>query len=727
MALSMVLGFAAGLEVITQASIPLLKLPVGDVPVSPQNPLFDADGNPFITWPSDELVAEVRSAGCEWAWRRQQHESTPLDEVCNAIITPFLKSSPGAPLGLLASLIKDGLFIPTPLSEAYDDFEALLTDVRYVDSGVSPHTLMTNLSSLGWRDPAPHMLRPLQGLPKDDLVFLATHGPNGFPYLFHTAGQWAMVTVTEMSSWNGASLTTDEVGKLASELWLVLGHHFWQGDLNLKKIHAYNMTYMDDFMEAFSRSLFIHGLHSSTWSVVEGKFDEDVAEFATAGQGIWDVIDYLCSDVATVDYSLFTICSHGAGHTLTWWYTSGKNTIAEAVGACSLITTDLRIPQECAAGFFHEMGNSNSWRSQAPLTVGENFYPAGKAAPCDYDDVTALTTQFACYAELVRNGGIGNTFPAHRFCPTTWWEVVDDETNSSQAIWQLSSDGIQGWLDSISFCYGSPYPGYKPVNQAACLVATTDWMQTSSWVYLLTAVAEHTDKTLKVRSMPAQYTRPATAHKTSTSDEVAMPRLSNKGKETLADNANNWDVGLCESAADQATFAAWITCVHVASVIGLEHDSSGYATDLYYSSPDPWAAFVHGSDDGSEELGAAESCLQRWDRSFFESGTERQLDFVERLCVDTALSHKATFQPTIDWFNVDAEYWATELSSWSTTRLDLAGYYEMRRAESAAKYAAGVPLPTSPVARGLVADATETRGKAARKHPSAAAATLRPQ
>jgi len=722
-ALSMVLGFAAGLEVITQSVIPLKNLTLGEVPVSPQNPLFDADGNPFITWASPELVAEVRSAGCEWAWRRQQHESTELDAACNAIIEPFLKSSPGAPLGLLASLIKDALFIPTPLSEAYEDFEALLTDVRYVEPEPQPLSYITNLSSLGWlRDRSPQMLRPLNGLPMDDLMWLATHGPNGFPYLFHTAGQWAMTTVAEMASWAGASLTTDEVGKLASELWLVLGHHYWQGDLNLKKIHAYNMTYMDDFMEAFSRSLFIHGLHSSTWSVIEGKFDDDAAGFDTAGQGIWDVIHSLCKDIATVDFSLYTICSHGAGHTLTWWYTEGKNTIAEAVGACSLITTDLRIPQECAAGFFHEMGNSNSWRAKSPLSVGQNFYPAGRAAPCDYDDVTTLTTQFACYAELVRNGGIGHTFPAHRFVPTTWWEVVDDETNSSQAIWQLSSEGIQGWSNSISFCYASPYPGYKPVNQAACLVATTDWMQTSSWVYLENAVVEHANKTLKVRSLAAQDMQPVAANKTWASDEVAVPRLSDKAKETLMDNTDNWDIGLCESAAEQATFAAWVACVHLASVIGLDHDTSGTATELYYSTPDPWAVF----HDGSEELAAAVSCTQRWDRSFFESGTERQLDFIERLCVDTALSHKGTFQPSIDWFNVDAQYWATELSSWSTTRLDLEAYYEMRRAESAAKYAAGVPLPTSRVARGLGADAAETRGKVARKHPSAAAATLRP-
>jgi len=653
-------------------------LRAGDVAITKGNPFFNEAGDPYVDYPTEELVNSLKNHGCKWAWRRQQHEEDIITETCNELTAEFRQSGPGSSLGLLAVLFGEGIF--TSVDGVYEVHEdvPIITDIdllqQHDDGGVT-----ANLSSLGWGLSTPPMVQPVPGYSIAELQVLSDRGGNGIPYAPHTTGDWAFEVALSYVDSNSELSSNTTAGaflaaKWAVELWLRLGHHFWQGDRSLDILClGGNCTDPDAFMNEWGKALLIHGVHAGTWSIVRHQMDLGFYQKPTVE--MWEVVNYLCNGTEELDYALFSSCAHGLGHTLSWFVSNQYSTIAEAVAVCSeqVPVLDRRALQECQNGIYHELERGGVWRAEE---LGQRFMPTGVAAPCDHEEVTTISSSmFACFGNLAATGKA--VFPVHRLTPKSWFEV--EEVEGVRAM-RLTAEGTLGWRDTLAFCSAAPYPGYTADHTAGCVAAFHDWIGTSlSFLVADLQEAGDTELTTYVRfyddphvaayeGLPPLTNPTAGVHPAVAASEMpAVPRLKSPlGGEWSSVGAlfdiTTVDLALCEKASVELGFWVYAWCTHTSSLVWADHyvDAIVEVGPVYTQKLEPYAYF----HDGSEEAESIAACTARWNRTNFQMGTERQLAYMEWLCVNSAASKEWSYSPTLDWVGTPAHFFSSNVSAY---------------------------------------------------------------
>lgn len=486
----------AGNETIT-----LNPSPTGvTMPVTPGNPFFRTSHDHLDVWvqtPPPEILQLLHDTGCKWAWRRQSHEESALDKACTDIVLPFIKSHPGATLGLLRAVVTTE--VVGSLDGVYNWREeiAILTAEEFMHSDGAGN-VKVDLSTLGWEGDVPPPMEPIQGFNLTELELMTSRGGNALPYVFHMAGKWSMHSVGAMSD----ELTSTErlqKARYAAEMWTTLGQHYFEQDPALEQLRLYSGALaastnpgVDEYPDKFGQSLLQHGVHGVHWTIVEAFYERNVtwggSSFAKPSPGVWKLNDYLCNGTESLNPSVYQLCTHGVGHTLTWYVSSLRGTIQETLDVCTQHpTSGVALVNECFEGFYHEMENANLWRMPE---LGQRFLPIGINAPCDNAPVAEneligrkFDTSFACFGEVAATGK--TYFAVHRWAPEEWFEIIWLDREVGQTGWadqkravKLTDEGVRAWKSSVlSFCAGSPYPGYNDVGTASCIAAMVDWIE----------------------------------------------------------------------------------------------------------------------------------------------------------------------------------------------------------------------------------------------------------
>ena len=650
-------------------------LRAGDIAITKGNPFFNEAGDPYFDYPTKEMVVNLTNYGCKWAWRRQQHEADIVTETCNELTAEFRKSGPGTPLGLLSVIFAEGIFSDEDGVYSVHEDVPIITHIDLLqqnDDGFAT----ANLSSLGWGLSTPPILQPVTGYSIPQLQVLSDRGGNGIPYAPHTTGDWAFEVALSYVDSNSELSSNTTAGaflaaKWACELWLRLGHHFWQGDRSLDILClGGNCTDPDSFMNEWGKALLIHGVHAGTWSIVRHQMDLGFYQKPTVE--MWSVVNYLCNGTKELDYALFSSCAHGLGHTLSWFVSNQYSTIAEAVAVCSeqVPVLDRRSLQECHNGIYHELERGGVWRARE---LGQHFMPTGVAAPCDHEEATTISSSmFACFGNLAATGKA--VFPNHRIAPTSWFEV--EEVKDVRAM-RLTAEGALGWRDTIAFCSAAPYPGYTADHTAGCVAAFHDWIGTSLQFIvadlqeagdtnLTTLVRYYDDPHVPTYEGLPPLTNPTAGVHPGSAEMPAVPRLKAPFDGSWSSvgalfDISTVDLALCEKASVDLGFWVYAWCTHTSSLVWADHAVDAIVEEgpVYTQKLDPYGLF----HDGTEETESAMACHARWNRTNFEMGTERQLAYMEWLCVNSALTKEWSYSPTLDWIGTPSTYFSSDVSA----------------------------------------------------------------
>jgi len=300
----------------------LVRGEYAEVPITAGNPFFDADGLPLITLPPQSLLDQMAEAGCTYAWARQQHGTSELDEVCEGLAVPFITSDPGATLGLVSGILTSGLieYVTGFYGEAADQDDAFFTSETLMQQGAEGGMVLI-LSSVGWSRPGPAMLQPLANYSLDELETIMSRGGHTMPYVFHGAGEWSMKAQGALDMEEEDMILRAQYG---TELWLYLGHHAQRKD----PLAGLNLAPPEDPAIGRIVSSFLrHGVHAVLWSTIKTLMDRPGNRFAQPSEELWTLADELCGPAAALDYSHMAFCAHGVGHTLSWYVTKDRSSI----------------------------------------------------------------------------------------------------------------------------------------------------------------------------------------------------------------------------------------------------------------------------------------------------------------------------------------------------------------------------------------------------------------
>lgn len=214
---------------------------IDDVPISKGNPFFDDQSLPLHTPVPPNLFSQLMNAGCDKAWRRQQHSTTSLDDACTAMLKPFILSSPGSILGVYNAFItaSEACLLNVAHCEILPSAICI-----YEECGAVPYAFMTSekllkfdtpehgyvdLSSTTWATLPPPIFDPAPGASLDNLRVMSAKGakaPQAF--IAHALGVWAYAVA------GGGANSTVAANELAfkhsMEYFLFLGHHAKQND-----------------------------------------------------------------------------------------------------------------------------------------------------------------------------------------------------------------------------------------------------------------------------------------------------------------------------------------------------------------------------------------------------------------------------------------------------------------------------------------------------------------
>lgn len=630
------------------------------------NPFFDSNGHILITHPPDVLMETLEQTGCKWAWRRRWHAKSALDDDCDAIIAPFLRSGPGASLGLLAACVSSGLFDVWDNTFGPDHYEedALMTRVDVL-SEAKDGSLKPDLRGYcGWEVDAPHLLSPLApfGTPYNtsELTRIAERGGNALPYAYHVAGEWSFQYVLGD---HDMSYTEEQVlqrAQYAAQLWLVLGEitvctdpmaGCVQGTKPLDEWPERQATLARQLRlenkTAFAVDLLMHGVHGVSWSVIGRLKTMGVPRFEKPGAALVETVSLLCNDTASLNFAdSWMFCIHGVGHALAWYVSKAQVSITEAVATCAEFRDDNRLVRECQEGFFHEIERASLWEMPS---LNQSFLPVGVKAPCDHVDLVGTPESVgACYRVLTVSGK--PQFPVHRVAPPEWWDTLTmlSGATPNAAVLRLTSAGTAAWDDTVGMCQG-PVPGvYSDMHIAACLAASVAWMVATAKLHLTAVSGDKSvvwPRVAGLRGAPDPRRASTSTAAAASSNATRVPRLASQLLSMPWKADDSWDLLLCELSTAtlpaSSAFHIWAACVQ-----------SITKGETYI---DPWQPSV----SGMAETGGVMACQQRWNRTRFESGTEPQLHFVEELCINNSLSHGFSFQPLLQWAQLSSHYATT--------------------------------------------------------------------
>lgn len=489
---------------------------------------------------------------------------------------------------------------------------------------------------------------------------IASRGGHSIPYHFHGAGMWSMQALLK-GLVNGTESEMFTAAKFAAELWLSLGHRVQRNDslpdLALAPAHAP--------LEANDRLLLgqmRHGVHAVMWTFVTAQMEIPGSRYAKATSELWTLSDTLCAEAGALDFSAVAFCAHGIGHTLTWYVSSKRNSISEALSVCvDMSPLQYQLSYQCQLGFFHEFERAALWRDRS---LGQRFAPLGEHAPCAHN---VSGTAVACFIILTAN--YDGTLQ-HRGTPFFW---LEPKTVGNRTVVGLSRSGRQDWTNTLSFCSGDPYPGYVGEQVGACVSAFVWWLMGAvekSPIYiheaddgLVDAGSFRTSKhVLKSRqSGQAGQTSIRAPRLLKNSMITAGSPLSNSDQHELTNVRDGLKMVLCESATAGLLdeYWAWASCVNYvwgAGQFPIFLDVQYTSTDMS-NKQDPWDPI----GDGEFEAANVERCHDLFSRSQYEAGTERQLAFAETLCVDIAKSHGASPHPLLAWEEMPSLYAAMEV------------------------------------------------------------------
>ena len=312
-----------------------------------ENPFFNDEGYPFITFPPKDLMAELTQAGCRYAWQRKWHQQSALDATCNAIIAPFVKSSPGAPLGLYATCLSYGLINDLDGYYGPDNYESdplmMLPDllVEHSDGIVRP-----SLENLTWVAKVPAILLPIAGYRKAELIEMEEQGSLVVQKLVHAAGRWTMNYQLDNEQETGTEEQLMQYAEWGMQLWKVLGeanicddvdgHCGAMADAELKVQLGISNT-------SFGVTWLRHAGHAIVWTTVDALLERGVPRFQRPSTALIDsVIDAVCNGLVTIEFETREYCFHGLGHALTW-YALGFRTDKLQCGARGLRIAQARL------------------------------------------------------------------------------------------------------------------------------------------------------------------------------------------------------------------------------------------------------------------------------------------------------------------------------------------------------------------------------------------------
>ena len=531
-----------------------------DINVSTDNPFFE-DGVPYYKDMPGQLLQQIRAAGCAHAWRRQRHRTSPIDRKCTAMVRDFIFGAPGALLGFMyATLDAPGgfgyLYDVNPKGYATTVTEDLVVE----DSSGARRVDLSSVSS--YTGAAPLMLYPDINATYDE-IFNATSvevkgavssSPVGLdfperrvidmpPFIVHQAGAWSLEYAGGGA--NASNAANEKAFKHCAELWLYIGHHSKQGDTT------------DQLLKS-NGGLLIHGMHGATWALVVVHMERDHPTPTTA---LWDLVNPACGAAQSVDFSLYVSCVHGLGHTLTFYFSSGRASVAESVGVCAHAAPDSRLVSSCADGFYHEMERAGIFLEPS---LGQHYLPAGARLPCDHEGPHPFL--FECFAHL-KNSAIKDRGSFARD-GDPW--ATSTTLSDGRTLTSLSAAGQQIWRDCVAFCADeTSYPHFT--QRTACITAFAEWFDVQL-IYVLTNPRTQLWDA-------ASFAMPAGAPRLQPSgpDDVSPPKLlgtmvstsvnRSVEEEALGPYVHREDLPalLCEAAS--TSFWAWLPCSQTSNTV----------------------------------------------------------------------------------------------------------------------------------------------------------------
>jgi hypothetical protein len=214
-----------------QQLVNVSNITIPDTPISAGNPFFHESGRPYYLTMPYELSLQLVSAGCAYAWRRQQHHTSQLDRACTSMAKPFF-SQRGGLLGFLNATVNqrsppDGFMtvLGDPITNTTHITTVTTEDITMNGADGLP---IVNLSSLGWTGPTPLILFPDQNKTLAQLYATPREQLQPLAYFYHQVGAWAY-------EWAGGGPNASDADnrvalKQAAELWLYLANHAKQND-----------------------------------------------------------------------------------------------------------------------------------------------------------------------------------------------------------------------------------------------------------------------------------------------------------------------------------------------------------------------------------------------------------------------------------------------------------------------------------------------------------------
>jgi len=500
-------------------------------------------------------------------------------------------------------------------------------------------TVQVNLSSLGWPDKAPSVLQPLEGFTFATLTRETEWGGAYAPYLQHVVGEWSLEKVAHERGILLDEASEDELfvaAGEASDVWLRLANHAMQGDIA-----------DDQWWDLFSATQrgspqWIHGVHGVTWRLLSLLMKLPDSSYKTPSANVWSIIQRLCGAAGEVDYGLYVGCTHGLGHSLAFYFSSGTASHSEALSPCYMgaESNDPRLSFNCVSGYFHEWHRAGLWK----IGTQHLFDPFGTTKPCGGPLANLPGEEYACFSHM-RVG--------QKYTPLEWFET---ETASSKhgvrASLHLTPLGQRSISKDLSFCYTAPYPGYTGVGQASC-VALFAWNLVNSAIMAqVDATGAAQDEIGDLKYDIASFAALMPAPSTVVDLKPSVPRLQHmRGSVTTGTLLTL----VCEGPGLRTSYWVWLGCVHQnvpaakffpdAGLNALASGTAVYARAGSRHQRDPWTAI----NDGAEERADVRECSEMFEPSVYVAGTETELAFAQWLCVRSVQSHGASLHPLIGW------------------------------------------------------------------------------
>lgn len=382
----------------------------------------------------------------------------------------------------------------------------------------------------------------------------------------------------------------------------------------------------------------------------------------TANTHLWKVLAHDCQSLSGqavgLDFAIYGSCTHGLGHALTFYVSSGLATLEEASAACMLEPQGHRqLIRLCLAGFSHEYLRAYLWRLPGG---GQRFAPYGFDAPCDTQSVNVGF--YECLVRLVGDvdySGVNDLGRNGRMdvLDSRWMKVA---SAGSHAVVSLTSAGRAVWKDTASFCAATHY---SLAQRQACVNVFVQYMVHTIGMLAVKHVAQHTgcqrDACLEGLhwNLSSWEVEPLT---TTYDDGVRVPCLHvepvlvNGQPLRLIPLTSEVDVMLvvCEIAAGTSGFQVWRACASLAFVPARYSPAIGPDRRFVDADPyvDPPFSFSQSTARVTARVGnlsanvaggaSLESmrldCHRTFNASRFAPGTEEQLRFTLWLCLQAA-------------------------------------------------------------------------------------------